>query len=122
MVTGFDIVDRQHKAFWCPGHDQPMVKISRNEFEIREYYQDMRCLLKDLGESLVIEFLWNATHVNIVKWDEALHLVSGELSLQEVAFQRIHHVPLAYLKCHSPSPIYKRILLTQCSWESGTPQ
>lgn len=112
LVAGFDTEVRMHKAFWCLGYNRPMVQVSRKEFEIREYFLDIRCILKDLEEPLVIEFLWNATHVNTVKWDEALELVSGKLSLQEVAFQRMHQVPSGYLKRYSRPEIYNRILFT----------
>lgn len=70
--------------------------------EARAYLLNVRPLLRNLEESSVNEFLWNFTHVNTVTWDEALKIVSGELSLLEIAFQRVNLVPLAYLKRHSP--------------------
>lgn len=119
LVAGFDMEERKHKAFWRQGLISPEVNVSRKELEIREYLLDIRCIMKDLRKSLVTEFLWNAIHVNTVKWDEALELMSGELSLQEVTFQRLRHVALPYLKHHSSSQIYNRILFTPSLWDGS---
>ncbi|KAK3862670.1 hypothetical protein Pcinc_031492 [Petrolisthes cinctipes] len=106
LLAGFDVQTREHRAVGRHSLTQPALEVVRKEPEAREFLVGVRPLLKERETCNVNEFLRNFTRINPVRWDEALEIVCGEVSLREAAFHSVCHLPLSYLQQHAPSHLY----------------
>lgn len=89
-------------------HDPLM---GRDERHVREFMVSMRPFLRGLKESLVHRFINNFVYINPVNWNDAQELLFEDLTLMEVAFQRLcrNELPLSYIKQHCPTYMYTAI-------------
>lgn len=56
--------------------------------------------------TLLYKFILNFTPINTLRWDDVVNILNHRISVQEVAFLRVCHLPLSYLKQHAPQYIH----------------
>lgn len=108
LIMGFIEDDWQHKASCRFSDDAPVLEVVREEMEVREFLMDLRPLLKNVDRCHVNYFLTSFVRINPVSWSDAQELVYGDLTLREVAFQRLYRsqLPLSYILQHFPPYLY----------------
>lgn len=107
LLAGFHIPTRTHIAAGRSSLNVLHHRVTREAKEVREFLEDMRGFLKNWSPRVVNTFLREYTHVNPVAWDDALALVTGDMTLKEKSYQCMSRLPLSYLKCCAPHTLYR---------------
>lgn len=79
----FDTSSMRHKVHLRMKNSQSQVEVQHDEVDARQFLVVMRILLKGLPESMVCLFLRNFTQVNAITWDEALGILSQDVTKQQ---------------------------------------
>lgn len=113
LLVAFDPMLKVYKAIGRRSQRDPLMIVEKETFEVRELLLALRPLLRKMEKFNLLMLLRKLTRTTTLRWSDALHLIFGNLVLEEAAMRRMWHLPSSYLKQHAPQSLYTFVTLNR---------